>query len=109
MIPILRGRPGRPLAALALASALAVACVLAAPPALAEPGVVNLNTASVAELDRLPGIGEARARAIVELRDARGGFESVDELVEVSGIGEVSLEKMRPLVTLSGPTTLQGE
>jgi competence protein ComEA len=106
MIPFLRGRMPRPLAALALAGALALAPALAPPPALAD-GVVNLNTASVEELARLPGVGDARARAIVALREERGRFEAVDELVEVKGIGEASLERMRPFLTLRGPTTLE--
>ena len=89
--------------------ALAVTLLLAlALPALAaEPlrGVVNINVASIEELTVLPGIGESRARAIIALRDERGGFESVDELVEVKGIGESMLAKLRPYVSLEGKTT----
>jgi competence protein ComEA len=75
----------------------------AADPALS--GVVNVNTASEQELQLLPGVGEARARAIVEARKQKGGFKSVDELEEVKGIGEAGLAQMRPFVTLSGQTT----
>lgn len=64
---------------------------------------VNLNAASAAELEALPGIGESRAQAILELRDKRGGFKSVDELGEVKGIGKAALEKLRPLVS-TGPS-----
>lgn len=60
--------------------------------------VVDLNRAGTEELERLPGIGEAKARAIVEAREARGGFRSVDELLEVRGIGEAALERLRPHV-----------
>jgi len=81
----------------------AAGVALAAEPALS--GVVNVNTASEQELQLLPGIGEARARAIVEARKSRGGFKSVDELVEVKGIGEAGLAQMRPFVTLTGQTT----
>jgi competence protein ComEA len=89
----------------ALAAALLLA--LALPALAAEPlrGVVNINVASIEELTVLPGIGESRARAIIALRDERGGFESVDELVEVKGIGESMLAKLRPYVSLEGKTT----
>jgi competence protein ComEA len=88
------------------------ALLVAAAPALAAEtpppsGVVNINTASVEELQLLPGVGEARARAIVDERKARGGFKSVDELLEVKGIGPSNLDKLRPHVVLSGKTTAQ--
>lgn len=57
--------------------------------------VININTASVSELITLDGIGETRAKAIIEYREANGGFKSVDELTKVSGIGEKTLEKNR--------------
>jgi competence protein ComEA len=66
---------------------------------------VNVNTASVEELQLLPGIGEARAQALVELRELRGGFKSLDELKQVKGIGDTSLERLRPFVRLQGKTT----
>jgi competence protein ComEA len=68
-------------------------------------GVVNLNTATQEELQLLPGIGEARARAVIEARKRRGGFQKVEDLLEVKGIGEAGLEKLRPHVTLEGKTT----
>jgi len=64
-----------------------------------------VNTASAEELQLLPGVGESRARAIVSVRAARGGFRSVDELVEVKGIGLVLLERLRPFVAVEGKTT----
>ena len=72
-------------------------------------GVVNVNTASVQELELLPGVGEARARAIVDLRKQRGGFKSLDELRDVKGIGDASLEKLRPHLALDGKTTAHVE
>jgi len=87
---------------------LALALALAAAPAFAAgtlSGVVNVNTASAEELQLLPGVGESRARAIVSVRAARGGFRSVDELVEVKGIGLVLLERLRPFVAVEGKTT----
>jgi competence protein ComEA len=60
--------------------------------------VTDLNIASVAELDALPGIGPSRAAAIVRHRETRGPFLSVDSLVLVPGIGPAALRKLRPLV-----------
>ena len=59
---------------------------------------VDLNTASIAELDALPGIGPATAQAIVDYREAHGPFRSVDELLDVRGIGDAKLVQLRPLV-----------
>lgn len=65
------------------------------------PGtLVNLNTADLAALDTLPGVGPVTAQAIVSWRDANGGFTSVNQLVEVDGIGDATLAKLTPLVTL---------
>ena len=63
-------------------------------------GPVNLNTADEEGLDVLPGVGPATASAIVKYRDQIGGFTSVDELLDVPGIGEAKLEGLRPLVTV---------
>jgi len=59
---------------------------------------VNINEASIEELEILPGIGPVKARAIVEYRRKRGGFKKVEELLEVPGIGPKTLEKLRPYV-----------
>jgi competence protein ComEA len=63
-------------------------------------GRMDLNTASVEELDELPGVGPATAQAIVDHRSAEGRFGSVDELLDVRGIGEAKLEALRDLVTV---------
>lgn len=63
-------------------------------------GLIDLNTASVAELDELPGVGPAIAQRIVDHREQNGPFESVDQLEEVSGIGPATLEKMRDRATV---------
>lgn len=60
--------------------------------------VVDLNTATVQELDTLPGVGPITATAIVAWRQANGKFTSVDQLADVDGIGPARLEKLRPLV-----------
>jgi len=62
--------------------------------------LVNLNTADLAALDTLPGVGPVTAEAILSWRDANGGFTSVDELLEVDGIGEATLADLAPHVTL---------
>jgi comEA protein len=72
----------------------------------AAPGVVNLNTATAEELDRLPGIGPTRARAILELRARLGRFRRIEDLMRVKGIGRATFRKLRPLITLEGVTTL---
>ena len=56
------------------------------------------------ELTHLPGIGEVLARRVIERRTARGPFRSVDELREVTGIGDKRLEQLRPLVVAGSPT-----
>jgi competence protein ComEA len=66
----------------------------------ATPSKVNINSASAVELEALPGIGEVIAGLIVDYRTANGPFGSVDDLLDVSGIGEVTLENIRDLVTV---------
>lgn len=62
--------------------------------------IVNINTADVAELVELPGVGQAIAERIVEYRKQNGPFESVDELDRIPGIGPKTLEELRPHVKL---------
>ena len=64
----------------------------------ATPGKVDLNTATVNELEALPGIGSVRAAAIVEHRNTHGPFQRVEDLVEVSGIGDGILGSIRHLI-----------
>jgi competence protein ComEA len=61
---------------------------------------VNLNTASAAQLDSLPGVGPATAAAIISDRAAHGPFRSVDDLGRVRGIGDAKLDQLRKLVTV---------
>ena len=64
----------------------------------APAGPVDLNTATAEQLEELPGIGPATARAIIEHRERAGAFRSVEELLEVRGIGEAKLAGLRDLV-----------
>ena len=64
----------------------------------ATAGPVDLNTATLDELDELPGVGPATAQAIVDERERRGGFTAVDELLDVRGIGDAKLAALRDLV-----------
>lgn len=63
-------------------------------------GLVDLNTADLAALDLLPGVGPVTAQAIIDWREENGGFSHVDELLEVKGIGEATLAELAPLVTV---------
>ncbi len=63
-----------------------------------DGGVVDLNTADLAALDTLPGVGPAIAGRILDWREANGPFHSVDELLEVSGIGPATLDRLRERV-----------
>lgn len=70
------------------------------PDSLLEGEVINLNSASVSDLSRLPGVGEVRAQAIVDYRQEHGPFAHVDELTQVKGIGSGIVEGLRPYVTV---------
>jgi len=64
------------------------------------PPMVNINSGSQTELEELPGVGPVTAQAIVEYRSENGAFTSVEQLLEVSGIGDATLAKIAPFVTL---------
>jgi competence protein ComEA len=68
--------------------------------AVAAGEVVNLNTATAAQIAALPGIGEKTAKTIIEYRDKNGGFKKIEELMNVKGIGEKSFLKLKSLVTV---------
>jgi competence protein ComEA len=100
-----RGRSAR-LRAVLRAACVAVLLGGGVPAGAVPDGVVNVNTATADELARLPGVGESKARAILDYRKERGAFKSVEQLREVKGIGDAALERMRPHVALEGKTTL---
>jgi competence ComEA-like helix-hairpin-helix protein len=64
------------------------------------PELVNINTATVAELQTLPGIGPTKAQAIINYRTANGNFSSIDALLNVPGIGPVTLNLIRPYIKI---------
>ena len=66
----------------------------------ADGGLIDINTASMEELDEIKGVGPATAEKIIALRRERGGFTSVEELLDVPGIGAKTLERMRPQITV---------
>ena len=63
-------------------------------------GKININTAGLAELTTLTGIGDVKGQAIIDYRTEHGLFASVDELTNVSGIGDKTLEKIRDHITV---------
>ena len=65
---------------------------------------VNINTASVAELDALPGIGAKTAALIIEYRQKNGPFKKVEELMNVRGVGEKNFLKLKPQLTVGAAT-----
>jgi len=93
--------------AVLLALGLSVATVVAqdAPPRSSgtASAPINLNTASVAQHETLPGIGKATAERILEYRQKNGSFKKVEDLMNVRGVGEKSFLKLKPLVTVTAP------
>lgn len=103
--PVTVGASAEPIASLApVPVAAAVADASAAPPPAThaahatEDDPVYLNDATVDDLRRLPGIGEKRALAILELRRKLGRFKQIEDLLRVKGIGRATLRRLRPLV-----------
>ena len=71
----------------------------------ASTGIVNLNTASAAELEALPGIGAKTAARIVEYRQKNGPFKKIEDLMNVRGVGEKNFLKLKPQLTVSPART----
>lgn len=76
---------------------------LVLPVAFVEEGPLDINRASVSELEKLPGIGPVLARRIVEWRETRGPFRSFEDLLQVPGIGPKTLEGIRDKITVTPP------
>lgn len=75
-------------------------------PAPAEAVVINLNSATAAELEKLPGVGPATAARIVEYRQKNGAFKKIEDLMNVRGIGEKTFLNLKPLITVAPPKGL---
>ena len=82
-------------------AALALALMASSSSAVTEQAPIDLNTASVTQLNELSGIGGSKAQAIVDYREKNGPFETVDDLLNVKGIGDKLLAKLRPQLTVS--------
>jgi competence protein ComEA len=101
-----------------IGAALVFAVLLAAPaisagqapaPAKAAPAaVININTATLDQLDALPGVGAKLAARIVDYRQKNGGFKKLEDLMNVQGIGEKNFLKLKPLITLGSPKPEKG-
>jgi competence protein ComEA len=63
-------------------------------------GIININTATLEHLDTLPGIGPAIAQRIIDYREKIGGFKNIEQITEVSGIGEATFEKIKGSITI---------
>jgi competence protein ComEA len=76
------------------------------PAAAAAPAkpTINLNTATVDQLETLPGIGRKTAERIIEYRTKAGGFKRIEDLMNVKGIGEKSFLKLKPLIAVPPKT-----
>jgi competence ComEA-like helix-hairpin-helix protein len=110
----LAGRTGAPgdtvISELPQSTKAAVTAVTAPPPMEAPkvipaiqptaPGLINLNTATLAQLDSLPGIGPVLAQRIIDFRETHGPFTSLSQLTLVEGIGQKKLEAVLDLITI---------
>jgi len=67
-----------------------------------QTGKININSATAAELDSLSGIGPTKAQAIIDYRNQNGPFRTVDDLLNVPGIGPKTLETIRDQITVIG-------
>ncbi|MGD8403868.1 MAG: ComEA family DNA-binding protein [Anaerolineales bacterium] len=70
------------------------------PSPLASEDLININTASIEELDQLPGIGETTAIRIIDYRTINGPFATIEDIINVSGIGTATYEELKDLITV---------
>lgn len=89
-----------PTAGMASNAAASSSSSSSSPAASSAAGKVNLNTATAADLQKLNGIGEKKAEQIIAYREQKGGFKSIDELKEVSGIGDKTFDALKDQITV---------
>ena len=92
------------LASMVLLTVLAAAASATAGESEKSGAVVNINTATAAELSLLPGVGPSKAQAIIKYR-GKHQFRKVEDILRVKGIGRKSFKTMRPYLAVDGPTT----
>lgn len=92
--------PGVLLLLIVLGMTVSPATLAAGQQSKGKPALVNVNTAELEELITLPGIGESYARRLIEYRKKHGPFERVEDLLNVRGIGDRTLERIRDRVTV---------
>jgi len=85
----------------AIALTVAMLAMIGGAASAAESGLVDINQATIQELESLPQVGPALAKRIVDFRETHGAFKSVDDLLKVQGIGEKILAKLRDRVSVS--------
>ena len=78
------------------------------PAAMAKSAPIDLNSASVTDLESLPGVGRRTAERIIEYRQKNGSFKKIEELMNVKGIGEKSFLKLKPLIAVSAKAEKAG-
>ena len=94
------------IAVLLITSIIGAAFAADSTAAAAPSGVVNINTADVAQLSMLPRVGEKAAQRIVDYRSAHGPFQKATDLMQVKGFGSKSFERLSTYIVLEGKTTL---
>ena len=92
--------PPKALTPLPLPPGSTPAALASQPAATGSSGLVNINTASLAELDTLPGIGSVIAQRIIDYRTKNGPFAKIEDIQKVSGIGPVTYAKLKDLITV---------
>jgi competence protein ComEA len=88
-----------------LVFALLMPAAALAQDAAAKRTLLNLNTATAAQLEELPGIGKATAERIIEYRTKNGAFKKIEDLMNVRGVGEKSFLSLKDLITVTPPRT----